>query len=248
MDEGTWATIEQERLSLADLLAGLTADQWQTRSLCSAWRVRDVAAHLIMTPAGAPSIRTMLLALARTRGDLWGAGRDVAVAYAARSTERIVDEMRGSAGSRTRPIFVNPDNILLDLFVHGQDIAVPLGLRRPVAPSAGAAVLERIWAMGWPFHARRHLAGVRLLAADAPWHRGDGPEVCGTVADLLLLSTGRTQAALPRLCGPGLETINQHAPPGGGKADEAPEPQPSRRSATSDLSPPAQPARDRNRR
>src|SRR5664279_1683510 len=152
MDEGTWATIEQERLSLADLLAGLAPNQWETRSLCRAWRVRDVAAHLIMTPAGAPNVKTMVTALARTRGDLWGAGRDVAIAYAARPTEQIVEEMRGSAGSRTKPIFVNSENILLDLFVHGQDIAVPLGLQRPVAQSGGAAALDRIWAMGWPLH------------------------------------------------------------------------------------------------
>ena len=211
MDEGTWATIEQERLSVADLLAGLAPNQWETRSLCSTWRVRDVAAHLIMTPAGAPNVKTMVTALARTRGDLWGAGRDVAIAYAARPTEQIVEEMRGSAGSRTKPIFVNSENILLDLFVHGQDIAVPLGLQRPVAQSGGAAALDRIWAMGWPFHARRRLAGVQLLAADAAWRGGHGPEIIGTVADLLLLTTGRTQAALPRLRGPGLEAISQDA-------------------------------------
>ena len=46
MDE--FAQIAQERTMLADVLDGLTEDQWQTQSLCSAWTVHDVAAHLLM--------------------------------------------------------------------------------------------------------------------------------------------------------------------------------------------------------
>src|SRR5680860_284133 len=31
----------------ADLLAGLTAEQWEAPSLCAGWRVRDVAGHIV---------------------------------------------------------------------------------------------------------------------------------------------------------------------------------------------------------
>jgi hypothetical protein len=52
------------------------------------------------------------------------------------------------------------------------------------------------------FHARRKLAGYRLVADDVPWAAGQGQEVCGKIGALLLLLTGRP-AALPQLSGPG---------------------------------------------
>lgn len=104
-------------------------------------------------------------------------------------------------------MFVLADNILLDLVVHGQDIAVPLGLVRAVPPRAAEATLRRIWAMGWPFHARRRLGTFSLRAEDCDWSVGVGPDVTGTSADLLLLATGRTTTALERLHGPGVDVI-----------------------------------------
>ena len=36
------------RRRAADLLAGLTPEQWSTPSLCAGWTVRELAGHLIM--------------------------------------------------------------------------------------------------------------------------------------------------------------------------------------------------------
>lgn len=130
MDDATWRLIEAERRTLADLLESLTADQWSAMSLCTEWRVRDVAAHLAMTPAGAPGIATVLRALVATNGKLWAAGRNMAVAYAAAPTDELVAALRRDAASRTRPVVVLADNIVPDLVIHGQDIAVPLGITR----------------------------------------------------------------------------------------------------------------------
>lgn len=208
MDDTTWALVEAERRSLADLLDKLTPDQWESRSLCTEWRIRDVAAHLIMTPAPAPGVWSLVIALARNRGHLWAAGRDVAIAYAERPTDQIAAEMRRDAGSRSKPVFVVADNILLDLVVHGQDIAVPLGVDRQVPRAAGEVALRRAWAMGWPFYPRRRLAGLSLRAEDCNWSAGDGPEVSGSAAALLLLLNGRTEAALRQLHGAGLESLS----------------------------------------
>ena len=38
--------IAAERRAVADMLDGLSPQQWETQSLCSGWSVRDVAAHL----------------------------------------------------------------------------------------------------------------------------------------------------------------------------------------------------------
>ncbi|QIK66256.1 maleylpyruvate isomerase family mycothiol-dependent enzyme [Nocardioides sp. HDW12B] len=204
--EERWAMIEAERLSLADLLEGLTPERWEQQSLCSEWRVRDVAAHVAMTPQGL-KLTPILVGVAKARGDLWAFGRDVARAHAERPVDVLVDELRRDAASRKMPAVTNAKNILLDAIVHGQDIAVPLGIEREVPAEAAAAGFERVWSMGWPFHARKRLRGLRLVATDAPVDVGDGAAVEGRVGDLLLLATGRTEAAVRRLTGPGLARL-----------------------------------------
>lgn len=204
--EERWAMIEAERLSLADLLDDLTPEQWEQQSLCSEWRVRDVAAHVAMTPQGL-KLAPILAGVAKARGDLWAFGRDVARAHAERSVDVLVGELRRDAASRKMPAVTNAKNILLDAIVHGQDIAVPLGISREVPAEAAAAGFERVWSMGWPFHARKRLRGLRLVATDAPVDVGEGSVVEGRVGDLLLLATGRTEAAVRRLTGPGLARL-----------------------------------------
>ncbi len=56
----------------------------------------------------------------------------------------------------------------MDVLVHGQDIAVPLGIERPMPTDAAVAGFERVWKMGWPFHARRRLRGIHLAVTDGP--------------------------------------------------------------------------------
>ena len=100
----------------------------------------------------------------------------------------------------------NYRNILFDVLVHGQDVAIPLGLPRDMPLDAASAGAERVWTMGWPFWARRRLRGLRLRATDIEWSAGEGPEVHGPIAALLLLLTGRA-ASLPRLTGEGLPDL-----------------------------------------
>ncbi|NYD22402.1 maleylpyruvate isomerase family mycothiol-dependent enzyme [Kineococcus aurantiacus] len=213
VDDAVWRMVGRERLSLADLLAGLTARQWEQGSLCTRWRVKDVAAHLVMTPLREPPVRTLAGALVRQRGHLWDAGWEVVVTYAdRRPCEGIVADLRSEATSRERPVFVRDANILFDLVVHGQDVAVPLGIERPVPADTAVVALDRAWATGWPFHARRRLGRTRLEAEDCAWAAGEGPRVTGSAGDLLLLATGRTGAALERLRGPGLDALRSLTP------------------------------------
>jgi uncharacterized protein (TIGR03083 family) len=211
MDETHWAAVEHERLTLADLLEGLTPQQWESPSLCAKWRVKDVAAHVAMTPT-APSVPTVLAALTRAGGNLWAAGAAIAIDHARRPSEQIVHELRRDAAARTMPRFTNPENLLLDVLVHGQDIAIPLGIDRPMPTAAAQAGFERVWVMGWPFWAQKRMRGIRLIATDAPVDVGDGPPVQGRLADLLLLITGRTETALARLHGEGTTLLSTGRP------------------------------------
>jgi hypothetical protein len=90
----------------------------------------------------------------------------------------------------------------MDVLVHGQDIALPLGRRRPMPSQSARASAELLWRMGFPFHAGRRLRGFRLTAVDVDWAAGAGAEVTGPVEAILPLLAGRT-ATLPRFTGAG---------------------------------------------
>jgi uncharacterized protein (TIGR03083 family) len=198
--ETSWRVIAEQRRGLADLLEGLTAEQWQAPSLCAGWRVRDVAAHVAMAPQP-PGLGSMLTETVRARGSFDRLNHDLAVRHASRPGDRIVAELREHADSRRLPAVTSYRNIVPDILVHGQDIALALGLHHPVPIPAAVAGATRVWSMGWPFWARRRLPGMRLVATDTDWTAGTGTEVRGPIDALLLLLTGRHAAAAPRLSG-----------------------------------------------
>lgn len=200
--ETSWRVIEQERLSLADLLEGLSVQQWNTPSLCEGWRVKDVAAHVALAPQP-PGPWTIAVEAARAGGRFHKLNHDFSVRHAERPDTDLVAELREHAASRRLPAVTNVRNILFDVLVHGQDIAIPLGVPREMPKEAAKAGAARVWTMGWPFGVKRGLKQFRYVATDVDWSAGDGPEVSGPIAALLLVLTGRT-AVLPQLAGPGV--------------------------------------------
>ena len=203
--EASWRVIRAQRHTLADMLEGLTDTQWETPSLCEGWRVRDVAAHVAMAPQ-VPGLSSMLADAVRARGSFNRLNHDVAVRLAGRPSTQIVTDLREHAASRRLPVVTNYQNILFDILVHGQDIAIPLGIPHLMPIEAARTGATRVWTMGWPFWARRRLRGLRLTAVDTTWTVGDGADVRGPIAAMLLLLTGRP-AALPQLTGDGLPTV-----------------------------------------
>ena len=204
--ESAWAVIEQERLSLAALLEGLTHEQWNAPSLCVGWRVKDVAAHIALAPQP-PRPLSMVVEGARAGGRFHKLNRDLSVRHADRPGADLVAEIREHAASRRLPRVTNYRNILFDILVHGQDIAIPLGIERDMPTDAARAGVQRVWTMGWPFGVKRALKNFRYTATDVDWTAGKGPDVTGPVAALLLILTGRP-AALSRLSGRGVEGLS----------------------------------------
>jgi uncharacterized protein (TIGR03083 family) len=203
-EDRAWAETDRQRLDLADLLEGLSDQQWLLPSLCTGWRIRDVAAHLALAHTG-PWRAT--IDLARAGGRLQTMIHDSARRHAAAPPAQLSAEIRAMAGSRRRAPGISYLEPLLDVLVHGQDIAVPLGRPRPMPADAAAAVATRVWTMPWPlattFRARRRLRGVSLVATDLDWSVGAGAPIRGPIRALLMLLTGRT-AAVDELTGPGL--------------------------------------------
>ena len=208
--EAKWAAIADRRRALAQLVEGRPDEDWERPSLCTEWRIRDVVAHVALTPHS-PTVGAILLAAVRARGDFDRVNRDMARAYATRPPAELVADLRGSADSRRKPAITTLDNLLFDVLVHVQDVALPLGVECPPPPAAAREGVERVWRMGWPFWAKRKLRGLRLEATDVDWTVGDGPVVRGPAQALLLLLTGRAAAALPALAGPGVARLSQGA-------------------------------------
>lgn len=206
--DAVWAAVDRERLDLADLLDDLAPPEWEQPSLCAGWRVRDVVAHLALAQTGAGRATLDLL---RARGSLPRMIRDSAVGHAVLPPGRLVDEIRGMAGSRRTAPGVTPLEPLLDVLVHGQDIAVPLGRPRAMPLDAATTAATRVWDMPWPmsttFAPRRRLAGLRLVATDAVWAVGEGDRVEGPVQTLLMVLTDRAAAVQDQLSGPGASRV-----------------------------------------
>jgi uncharacterized protein (TIGR03083 family) len=203
-----WQVIDDQRLSLADLFDDLSADEWQAASLCDRWRVRDVAAHLTLAQLGALPAAAALL---RARGHLDRMIHDTAVRQARRPAREYAGLLRAMAGSCKKAPGITDLEPLIDVLVHGQDIALPLNRARLMPAPAAAAAATRAWSMGRPFHAERKLSRLRLAATDHPWQAGQGLLVEGPIAAIVLLITGRP-AALPQLSGPGMATLHALLP------------------------------------
>ena len=204
-----WDAVRTTRHKVADLLASLRPEEWERPSLCEGWRVRDVAGHLSLIPT--VSTVQLLAAAPRARFDLNRVNTMLARRSATSSPQDLVATIRAHADRRTTARVLDQRNALFDATVHSQDIALPLGREFTVPPEVARAGLDRVWEMGWPFRARRRLGHLSLRATDADWATGSGPEVTGPALALLLLSTGRTEAASPALRGPGVEALRAAA-------------------------------------
>lgn len=204
--EQAWQVIRRERAALGNLLESLDPEEWDQPSLCEGWSVRDVAAHVISWPE--TSLRQGLVALLRAHGSYNRMIHDEAQRRAQRPTEQIVSDFRRLAGSRRRPPVVTYHEGLLDVLVHTQDIAIPLGRRHDMPVEAARDSADRAWRIAFPFFARRRLAGYRLEATDCDWAVGQGASLRGPAAALLLLVTGRT-ALVGQLRGDGVQRLSQ---------------------------------------
>jgi uncharacterized protein (TIGR03083 family) len=195
--EATWRHIDQQRVELADFLDTLTPEQWQAPSLCAGWTVRDVGVHLTQSAASWSQMA-------------WHAVRagfrfDEMMTRAAKgdtsTPEEIVATLRAMVGGRRRPPGTAVADPLMDTLVHGQDIAIPLGVERTMPAEPAVVAAERLWSMGFPFHTRRRFPGVQIVADDADFRVGAGERVSGSISDIVLALAGR-EIGLAGLSGP----------------------------------------------
>ena len=213
-----WAAIDDQRVRTVAMLEGLTDEQWEHPSLCEGWTVRHVAAHLTLQRQHGSDVVRLLVEHPRLLRSI-GLNRmihDSAVLRAALPTDEIIARIRAGIGSRRHNSFVTPREALTDSLVHGQDMAIPLGIDLEMQTGGALIALDRTWAIRrtWLGRVNRQLPidGYRLVATDADWTAGSGPQITGPVAALLLLVTGR-RVALARLEGDGAAQLAMQTQP-----------------------------------
>lgn len=139
-----WRTIDQQRSDVADLLDELSEQEWATPSLCAAWTVRQVAAHLTLAHM---RLLPCLVAIGRSRGSIDRMIRDTAIRQARLPVQDYAPRLRALIGSRRTVPFVTELEPLLDILVHAQDIARPLGRAWPMPVDAAMTAADRVWSM-----------------------------------------------------------------------------------------------------
>ena len=161
-----------ERLDLADFLAGLTPDQWASPTLCEGWRVRDVAAHVVSFEGMTPRELTARFLKGRLQMDRINALGVLDLAD--RSTEQLVALLRDNAEPRGLGAGFGGKVALTDNMIHQQDIRRSLGLARTIPVERLCAALDFV--RHSPTIRGAWLArGVRLVATDTDWSYGKGP-------------------------------------------------------------------------
>ncbi len=187
-----WACIDEQRADLADLLDTLSPEQWETPSLCPGWTVRHVAAHITQSTTNWGRLTFELV----RSGFRFNAVTLRMAREDRRTPQEITDALRAMVGGRRRPPGTAVADPLMDVLVHGQDIAVPLGIERTMPTAQAVVVAERLWKMGFPFNARRRFPNVSFTATDADFSVGDGDVVRGPIQDIVMTLSGR-RAGLP---------------------------------------------------
>ncbi len=202
--------IADERRALADQVAPLTPEQRATRSLCPAWSVHDVVAHLVM-PFEVSTPR-LALAVLLAGGSFDQGSERVTRRLAQRPFAELVAVLRREAGTRFTPPGAGPEAPLVDVLVHGLDIRRPLGLHRDVPEPRLRAALTYLMTTPSGLVPKGALTGLRLEATDVDWAHGSGPVVRGTAEALLLVSTGRA-AGLASVTGDGVPLLRGRISP-----------------------------------
>jgi len=198
-----WPTIEAERRALADDLAGLGDEQWDTPSLCGGWTARDVLAHMTATAK---------IGTGGFFGKLIGNG----FSFEKVQAKGIADErgaspadtlarFRGIAASTTHP--PGPvDTWLGEAIIHSEDIRRPLGITHTYPMDAVARVADFLKGSNLIIGTKKRIAGLHLVATDTEWSHGEGPEVRGPMLPMLLAMAGR-KPAIDDLEGDGVATL-----------------------------------------
>ncbi len=197
--------VATERGALADDVARLTPEQWASTSLCSAYTVQDVVAHLTATASLNPG--TFLVRFAGSGFNFQKFARGEIDRHLGADPAATLAAFRSVQHSTSSPPGPKP-SWLGEVVVHSEDIRRPLGIAHAYDPDAVRSVADFYKGSNTLIGAKNRVAGLTLKATDQDWSHGDGPVVEGRLLSLLMAMTGRS-AHVADLSGEGVETLRR---------------------------------------
>lgn len=186
-----------ERADLADFLATLSPQQWDTPSLCAEWTVKDVVAHVISYE----DLGTKALLRRFAKGRVIHANQVGVDELADLTSDQLVSFLRGHLQPSGLTAAFGGMIALVDGTIHHQDIRRALGQPRRIPAERLGKVLQLLRGnprLGVP----QRIRGLRLRAVDIDWAIGRGAEITGPGEALMMAMAGRG-VALGELAGPG---------------------------------------------
>lgn len=185
-DVQRWVTHTYE--DLADLLADGPADAWDAATLCEAWQVRHVVAHVTMPVRLTPELFGAEMAAAG--GDFGRLSDTVAARDGALPTDDLLADLRSPALHAWQPPGGGSAGALSHAVIHSLDVTVALGTPAVAPDEAVVAVLDQLTAANGAFFGL-DLTGTRLEADDVDWAWGAGDLVRAGAGELVALLGGR---------------------------------------------------------
>jgi uncharacterized protein (TIGR03083 family) len=182
--------VAAERTELAEVLAGLSEDDWDQPTLCKEWRVRELVAHITM-PYRISTPR-FLAGLIRAGGkfDRY-ADRQARADAAALSSAELLECLRQNVNHPWKPPGGGYVGALSHDVIHGLDVTVALGIDRQVPAERLHYILDDMNPRQVKYFGVE-LNGIQLQATDLDWTYGTGTPLAGAAQDLLLVLCGRT--------------------------------------------------------
>jgi len=161
-DADTWAMIHAERSRVADMLDGLSSEQWTMDTLCKGWNVQMVAAH--MMNAGEQSTSKFFRGLLASGLRFNVMMDDQAHASAKLAPKEIIERIRASTTTTNKPPAATMA-MLGEVVVHGNDIRQPLGIDDDSSTEAKLACLEMFKGSNFPVRAKKTITCKRASKA-----------------------------------------------------------------------------------
>jgi uncharacterized protein (TIGR03083 family) len=191
--------IAEEQRDFADMLRGLTDEQWDTPSLCENWTVHDAVIHITIHTHTRDLERFTRVVRNRLSDERMHAPERV------RPKKELIDELES-------PAVLRPGNLLTQLSewnVLQQDVRRPVGIARALHEDRLAPALDYAVTFAGGLNVAgsyKRSRGLRLVATDMSWTAGTGPEVRGPGEAIFMAINGRA-AALADLEGPGTDRL-----------------------------------------
>lgn len=201
-----WDHIIEQRAALRATLAHFTEEQWNAPSLCSKWRVRDVAGHAISSPQITWGVTAILVPTMIRHGYNGAIERD-GIRRGSVPIEELLRQWNTWATVRRGPVTTSHLEPLFDILIHTQDIYRPLGIDYDMPLEAVKAIMNRGWLLGKTMPGHQSNKQFRFRATDTDWERGNGKLILeAPLQEILMMVSGR-QPRLDTVTGTGLSAL-----------------------------------------